>query len=108
MWEMAAILDFFALFRAQLRLGRSFGAEELERVLVCSPGGDGLLADLHLGRGGGWGWGWGGVPWGCDLGDALLRHRGWQGSRWVGDGVAAASAPRAQGTALYASPRALL
>jgi hypothetical protein len=48
MWETAAILDFLHLFRAQLKLTRSFSAEELERVMVTSPGDSGLLADLHI------------------------------------------------------------
>ncbi|KAH7619637.1 hypothetical protein Ndes2526B_g06619 [Nannochloris sp. 'desiccata'] len=48
MWEMASILDFFHLFRKQLRLTRHFAANELERVLVTSPGDTGLLADIHI------------------------------------------------------------
>jgi hypothetical protein len=37
---------------------RQFGADELERVLVTSPGADGLLADVHVVSGGGvWGGG---------------------------------------------------
>lgn len=48
MWEMAAILDFFNLFRKQLNLTRSFAASELEHVLSYSDGKDGLLADLHI------------------------------------------------------------
>jgi hypothetical protein len=51
MWEMAAVLDFLRLFRPQL--APQFGAlavepTELERVLVTSPGADGLLAEVHL------------------------------------------------------------
>ena len=48
MWEMASILDFMHLFRKQLRLQRQFGADELERVIVTSPGDGGLLADVHI------------------------------------------------------------
>jgi hypothetical protein len=48
MWEMAAILDFFHLFRKQLKLTRQFAASDLERVLVTSPGDTGLLADIHI------------------------------------------------------------
>jgi len=48
MWEMASILDFFHLFRKQLKLTRHFAASELERVLVTSPGDTGLLADVHI------------------------------------------------------------
>ena len=47
MWEMAAILDFFHLFRHQLKT-RPFSAPELERVLVTSTGDEGLLADVHI------------------------------------------------------------
>lgn len=48
LWEMAAVLDFFSLFRKQLALTRQFSASELERVLVTSPGDGGLLADIHI------------------------------------------------------------
>jgi len=48
MWEMAAVLDFFYLFRKQLKLQRQFRAAELERVIVASPGDGGLLADVHI------------------------------------------------------------
>ncbi|KDD76532.1 hypothetical protein H632_c192p0, partial [Helicosporidium sp. ATCC 50920] len=48
MWQLAAVWDFFALFRSHLRLEREFGMEELEQALVCSPGDDGLLADVHV------------------------------------------------------------
>lgn len=48
LWEMAAVLDFFYVFRKQLRIQRQFTAAELERVLVTSPGDAGLLADVHI------------------------------------------------------------
>jgi hypothetical protein len=48
MWEMAAVFDFFNLFRQELKLTRSFGVEELEHVLITSPGDGGLLADVHV------------------------------------------------------------
>lgn len=48
MWEMASVLDFMHLFRKQLKLQRQFAAEELERVMVTSPGDGGLLADVHI------------------------------------------------------------
>jgi len=46
-WEMAALLDFLDLFRAQLKLDRAFTAYELESVLIFSPGGEGLLGAVH-------------------------------------------------------------
>jgi hypothetical protein len=38
------------VFRELLRLGRRFGAAELEAVLVASPGDDGLLPEIHMVR----------------------------------------------------------
>ena len=48
-WAMVAVLDFFTTFRqaAGLRV-RDFAAGDLERALVVSPGGPGLLADVHM------------------------------------------------------------
>lgn len=36
------------MFRPLLKLSRSFGAAELESVLVASPGDEGLLPDIHM------------------------------------------------------------
>ena len=38
------------VFRELLRLGRRFGAAELEAVVVASPGDDGLLPEIHMVR----------------------------------------------------------
>jgi hypothetical protein len=48
MWEMASIHDFLRLFKPQLKISRDVGPDELEHVLVTSPGDGGLLADIHM------------------------------------------------------------
>lgn len=50
MWEMAAVFDFLYLFRQQLKLRRQFAPDELERVLITSPGDSGLLPEIHMVR----------------------------------------------------------
>ena len=48
-YHMAAVLDFFGTFRYAAGLaGLEFEAEALENALVTSPGGPGLLANVHL------------------------------------------------------------
>lgn len=48
MWEMASIHDFLRLFKPQLKISRDVGPDELEHVLITSPGDGGLLADIHM------------------------------------------------------------
>ena len=47
-WEMASVLEFLEVFHVQLGLPRRCSAADLEAALVLSPGGPGVLADLHL------------------------------------------------------------
>ena len=48
-WAMVAVLDFIRTFRLAAGLHmRDFAASDLERALVVSPGGAGLLADVHM------------------------------------------------------------
>jgi len=50
-WELASVLEFLEVFHAQLGLpDRRCSAAELEAALVLSPGGPGVLADLHVVR----------------------------------------------------------
>lgn len=49
-WELASVLEFLEVFHAQLGLPRRCSAADLEAALVLSPGGPGVLADVHLAR----------------------------------------------------------
>ena len=49
-WELASVLEFLEVFHAQLGLPRRCRAADLEAALVLSPGGPGVLADVHLAR----------------------------------------------------------
>lgn len=51
-WAMVAVLDFLTTFHAIDGLAglRNFSALDLERALIRSPGGPGLLADVHAVR----------------------------------------------------------
>lgn len=49
-WEVASVLEFLEVFHVQLGLSRRCRAADLEAALVLSPGGPGVLADLHLVR----------------------------------------------------------
>lgn len=49
-WELASVLEFLEVFHAQLGLPRRCSAADLEAALVRSPGGPGVLADVHLVR----------------------------------------------------------
>ena len=49
-WELASVLEFLEVFHAQLDLPRRASAADLEAALVLSPGGPGVLADVHLAR----------------------------------------------------------
>lgn len=46
MWEFACVLEFFRLYRTQLKLNREFSAEDLEEALIMQAG-SGLLQDIH-------------------------------------------------------------
>lgn len=45
---MAVIFEFMSAFRYAAGLVRKFESEHLESALIRSPGGPGLLADVHI------------------------------------------------------------
>ena len=48
-WEIAAVLDFLAVFRPYLNLEHlNFSAEELESCIVLNNGTSGLLPEIHI------------------------------------------------------------
>ena len=50
-FHMAAVLDFFYTFRHAAGLAAcEFEAEQLESAIILSPGGPGVLGDVHMVR----------------------------------------------------------
>ncbi|MCJ1467079.1 hypothetical protein MMC07_005701 [Pseudocyphellaria aurata] len=47
-YHMAVVFEFMSAFRYAAGLMREFESEHLERALIRSPGGPGLLADVHI------------------------------------------------------------